>query len=366
MSYKYTRGGTYKSRNTEEIDNLRQKYLARGDFSFNYDPNTDSAYQDYAKMMRTQGSLAMEDAMGKAAASTGGYGNSYAQTIGQQTYQNYANDISAAQSTFEDRAYDRALAKFNSEENSILSKMGMLEDRESADKAAWEEDYLNDYNKAVASGITADVAAVLGMSEDDYKRQHAAGLTPLGDEQIAGLASYILNTGKFADGDAYGALEAQGYNMTNVEALLNAYAGKNDLGFSVSKTGTDEDGNNIYGVNYEGKTNSSVNSNISGLDTVKEGKHFKINRSDGEAIDVQIGTAVDSANNQKIYNIAKNKGKGIVEYGGNMYYYDGSTVYTVVPYSDLITNVTNLLPDLDWLKWAQTDDDYAELLKYFK
>ena len=365
MSYKYTRGSTYKSRNTDEIDNLRQKYLDRGDFSFNYDPNKDNAYQEYAKMMRTQGSLAMEDAMGKAAASTGGYGNSYAQTIGQQTYQDYANDISSAQATFEDRAYDRALNAFNMEGNSLLEKMGMLEERETADRAAWEEDYLNDYNKAVSGGSTADVADVLGMSEDDYIDSLAASKTPLGEEQIAGLAAYILNGGEL-EGDEYGALMNQGYNMTGMESLLNAYSKKNDLGFSVDVNGTDDKGNNNYVVNFEGKKIDNVNSNISGLDTVKEGKHFQIKQSDGEAIDVQIGTAVDSANNQKIYNIAKNKGKGIVEHGGNVYYYDGNTVYTVVPYSDLITNVTNLLPDLGWLKWAQTDDDYALLRNLFK
>lgn len=365
MSYKYERSKPYKSRNTEEIDNLRQKYLDRGDFSFSYDPNKDNAYQEYAKMMRTQGSLAMEDAMGKAAASTGGYDNSYAQTIGQQTYQDYAKDISAAQSTFEDRAYDRALNAFTNEGNAILDKMGMLENRESADKAAWEEAYLNDYNKAVASGNTKDAAAVLGMSEDDYIKSSAAGKTPLGDEQIAGLAAYILNGGEL-EGDEYGALMEQGYDMTGIETLLNAYSKKNDLGFSVDENGTDEKGNKNYVVNFEGRKIDDVNNNISGLDTVKEGKHFKIKQSDGEAIDVQIGTAVDSANNQKIYNIAKNKGKGIVEYGGNIYYYDGNTVYTVVPYSDWITNATNLLPDWGWLKWAQTDDDYGLLHNLFK
>lgn len=359
MSYKYTRGGTYKSRNTEEIDNLRQKYLDRGDFSFNYDPNTDSAYQDYAKMMRTQGSLAMEDAMGKAAASTGGYGNSYAQTIGQQTYQNYANDISAAQSTFEDRAYDRALAKFNSEENSILSKMGMLEDRESADKAAWEEDYLNDYNKAVASGSTADVAEVLGMSEEDYLASLAAGKTPLGDEQIAGYINAVLN-GDDPMGKYYGMLKNNGYNVENLINDANAYALANDLGFKLTGTEQDVTGadgkttkQTVYNPQYGGNYNADINSRIAHLKNTNEGENFEVimhkdKHGSADNLDVQIGTSVDKDSNKAVYNIAKNAGKGLMEYKDQIYYYDGNTVYTVKP-----------------VGWGK-DDEYDELLKLLK
>lgn len=350
MSYKYTRGSTYKSRNTDEIDTLRQKYLDRGDFSFSYDPNKDNAYQEYAKMMRTQGSHAMEDAMGKAAASTGGYDNSYAQTIGQQTYQDYANDISAAQATFEDRAYDRALAAFNNEGNSILDKMGMLENRESADKAAWEEDYLNDYNKAVANGSAADVADVLGMTEDDYIDSLAASKTPLGDEQIQGYINAILN-GDAVQGEYYGVLQGQGYDVSKIINDANAYALANDLGFKL--TGTEgDDGKTTYNPEYGGNYNADINSRIDNLKNTNEGENFEIimhkdKHGSADNLDVQIGTSVDKDSNKAIYNIAKNAGKGLVAYKDNIYYYDGDTVYTVKS---------------QWLK----GDEYDELLKLLK
>lgn len=356
MSYKYTTGGTYKSRNTEEIDKLRQKYLDRGDFSFSYDPNKDNAYQEYARMMRTQGSLAMEDAMGKAAASTGGYDNSYAQTIGQQTYQDYAKDISAAQSTFEDRAYDRALDAFTSEGNAILDKMGMLENRESADKAAWEEAYLNDYNKAVASGDTKDVAAVLGMEEDDYIDSLAAGKTPLGDEQIAGYINAILNGKSEADpeGTYRNYLEQQGYDIRNIVNAANAYALANDLGFKLTGTEQDVTGadgktttQTVYNPEYGGNYNADINDRVKGIANTNEGQNFHVEVTGGDDLDVQIGTSVDKDSNKAVYNIAKNAGKGLIEYKDQIYYYDGDTVYTVKS---------------QWLK----DDEYDELLKLLK
>ena len=56
---------------------------------FQYDVNSDALYQQVAQNYLRQGQQAMMDTMGKAAAMTGGYGNSYAQTAGQQVYDQY-------------------------------------------------------------------------------------------------------------------------------------------------------------------------------------------------------------------------------------------------------------------------------------
>lgn len=55
---------------------------------FAYDPETDAVYQALQSLYQTQGQQAMRDTMGQAASLTGGYGSSYAQTAGQQAYQN--------------------------------------------------------------------------------------------------------------------------------------------------------------------------------------------------------------------------------------------------------------------------------------
>lgn len=68
-----------------EYDSLYDQYKNRGDFT--YDLNGDALYQQYKDKYIQQGKLAMADTMGQAAAMTGGYGNSYAQSVGQQAYQ---------------------------------------------------------------------------------------------------------------------------------------------------------------------------------------------------------------------------------------------------------------------------------------
>ena len=53
---------------------------------FSYDINTDALYQQYRDQYIRQGRQAMENTLGSAQAMTGGYGNSYAQTAAQQSY----------------------------------------------------------------------------------------------------------------------------------------------------------------------------------------------------------------------------------------------------------------------------------------
>ena len=52
---------------------------------FSYDLNGDALYQQYKQQYMNQGKLAMVDTMGQASAMTGGYGSSYAETVGNQT-----------------------------------------------------------------------------------------------------------------------------------------------------------------------------------------------------------------------------------------------------------------------------------------
>ncbi len=70
--------------NAEQMDELLAQIMNRDKFS--YDLNGDALYQQYKDRYLEQGRLAMQDTMGQAAALTGGYGNSYAQTVGQQAY----------------------------------------------------------------------------------------------------------------------------------------------------------------------------------------------------------------------------------------------------------------------------------------
>ena len=74
--------------NEKESQGKNEAYDAwknRGKFSF--DLNGDALYQQYKNTYMNQGKLAMKDAIGQASALTGGYGNSYAASVGNQAYQ---------------------------------------------------------------------------------------------------------------------------------------------------------------------------------------------------------------------------------------------------------------------------------------
>ena len=73
--------GDYQSAWQTQLDDILNQILNREKFS--YDLNGDALYQQYKDLFTTQGKMAMMDTMGQAQAMTGGYGNSYAQTVGQ-------------------------------------------------------------------------------------------------------------------------------------------------------------------------------------------------------------------------------------------------------------------------------------------
>ena len=76
---------------------LERLYAAiTGRHAFSYDPASDPVYNSYAQSYRRRGRLAMRDTMGQAAALTGGYGSSYAQSVGQQQYDSYLPSLGEA------------------------------------------------------------------------------------------------------------------------------------------------------------------------------------------------------------------------------------------------------------------------------
>ena len=82
----------------------------------------------------------MQDTMGQAAAMTGGYSNSYAQTVGQQQYQGYLQQLN-------DRIpelYQLALNTYNQETADLYNRYGMLSDAEAQEYARYR-DQMADY-----------------------------------------------------------------------------------------------------------------------------------------------------------------------------------------------------------------------------
>ena len=151
--------GAYTSQWQTSLNDTLNKILNREKFT--YDLNGDALYQQYKNQANTQGMQAMMDTMGQAQAMTGGYGNSYAQTAGQQTYQGYMQQLN-------DRIpelYQLALNQYNQEGENLYNQYGLFADRENQDYGRYR-DQMSDYNTELAR-LTEDSRY---MSEQGYNR----------------------------------------------------------------------------------------------------------------------------------------------------------------------------------------------------
>lgn len=131
----------YTSKYDDLIDSNLNSILNREKFS--YDPNTDALYQQYKDSYTRNGQTAMKDTMGNAALLTGGYGNSYAVTAGQQAYNNYMQQLADKIPELEQRAYER----YRDDTSDLYNQSDLLNTLESRDYGRYRDDvsdYLND------------------------------------------------------------------------------------------------------------------------------------------------------------------------------------------------------------------------------
>ena len=146
--------GSYQSAWQDEADAYLNQYLDRGPFS--YDFNSDALYQQYKDQYIQQGQMAMMDTMGQAAAMTGGYGNSYAQTVGQQAYNQYLGQLNEVMPELYGMAYDR----YQQEGQDLLNMSGIYMDRDAMDYGRYQDGLNNWYNELdYYYGVSRDAVA---------------------------------------------------------------------------------------------------------------------------------------------------------------------------------------------------------------
>lgn len=105
---------------------LERLYAAiTGRPAFSYDPASEPVYNSYAQSYRRRGRLAMRDTMGQAAALTGGYGSSYAQSVGQQQYDSYLQSLGEALPEL----YGMAWQRYNAEGDALKTAWELASER---------------------------------------------------------------------------------------------------------------------------------------------------------------------------------------------------------------------------------------------
>lgn len=183
--------GAYESKWGAELDALYDKITNRE--KFKYDVYDDPMYQQYKMQYQNLGRTAMMDTMGQAAALTGGYGSSYGQSVGQQTYDAYLQSLNDVVPEL----YGQAYQQYSDEGARMLDQWGLLNDREQQDYSKYR-DQMSDYFNELSLAQSAAQAA----AQDDYNRwaaERSYWLQKQQDEQ-----SYYAAAQKAASGSGGG------------------------------------------------------------------------------------------------------------------------------------------------------------------
>ena len=227
--------GDYQSTWEGQLKDTIAQILNREKFS--YDLNGDMLYQQYKDQYTTQGKLAMMDTMGQAAAMTGGYGNSYAQTAGQQAYQAYLQQLNDVVPEL----YGIARDQYNQEGQDLYNQAGLMAQMEDQEYGRYRDqlsDYYTDLNYLTENARY--------MSETEYQRaldefniKYGAHRDTVGDEQWQtqfdeGVRQYnqnfayqqeqdkIANASRSGGSGGGGGYDTHGYSTEEIKAIQKA------------------------------------------------------------------------------------------------------------------------------------------------
>ena len=104
---------------------------------FTYDLNGDTLYRQYRDAYVRKGKAAMEDTMGQAAALTGGYGSTYAESAGMQAYDRYLGELGG----IVPELYALALDRYEAEGDALRQRYDVLSGLRDADRQSYQDAY---------------------------------------------------------------------------------------------------------------------------------------------------------------------------------------------------------------------------------
>lgn len=124
LSYKDNNApGEYSFSDSDLLAKTQEQLFNHPEFS--YSLSDDPVYRQYEKSYKEAGKAAMEDTMGNAAALTGGYGSSYAQTAGNQAYSSYLDKLGEIAPAL----YEAAYGRYSDGLDRLESRLGYLTDK---------------------------------------------------------------------------------------------------------------------------------------------------------------------------------------------------------------------------------------------
>ena len=260
--------GAYESQWQAMIDEYMNKIMNREEFSYNF--NEDALYQQYKDIYTQQGLMAMMDTMGQAAAMTGGYGNSYAQSVGQQAYNQQLSQLNNVLPELYQMAFDR----YAYEGEQMMNEYGMLLDRENTDYNRYQNNLDNWYTNLQYLTDRYDTERSLDYGQ--YEDERAIAREDAWNNYVQGLENDETAAGLLAGVGSYDRLKDM-YGLTDdeVKVLEDAYTKENTTEKTEDKNVKWDNGKltasqvkklqQILGVDADGKWGSKSSSAAGGM-----------------------------------------------------------------------------------------------------
>lgn len=229
--------GEYSSPWQESLNATIDKILNREKFS--YDMNADAFYQQAKDRYIQQGKQAMMDTIGQQSALTGGYGNSWAQTVGQQAYHGYLQGLNDKLLDF----YGVARGAYDAETDNLYNQFNLYNDRDQQDYARYIDN--RDFNEQIRQFLATNPNAL-----PYYKQLLGEG----GEVNLESLADSALGIGGgFGSGSGGGRVSSSGSGKNN---------GVKDI---------------VSGSSNNGGSKPDINSALKGTDSNKEKAQIILN-----------------------------------------------------------------------------------------
>lgn len=221
-SFDFSSAPTYENRYDDEINEMLESILNRPEFS--YDPESDELYSQYKKQYNREGDRATAEAMGAAAAASGGIPSSYAATAAAQAGNYYASQLTDKIPELYELAYNKYLSDYNMD----LTGLDAVRAAEQADYAK----YLNSLNQ-----WNADREFEYGKLLDEVNQQTLLRQEAMDKASVAaGLGDYSLfedmgiDTGNNPDD------WERKYILAELGAQFGDYSGLRELGITPTMT----------------------------------------------------------------------------------------------------------------------------------
>lgn len=244
----------YESKYADEIDALMRSIQNRDPFS--YSPDADVSYQAYAEKYRNAGQKARDDALGTAAAMTGGIPSSYAMTAAQQAQNNYNAALSDVLPQLEQLAYSKYVDEGNQMRDNLSALIQL-------DNDAYAR-HMDAYNSALNNwqlGYGVDRDRLSDLRYDDetaYNRQIDERNYQASERELAlNQAMAMLEMGVMPSTDLITAAQLNGRDVDAIyQAVREQMAAKNTSGGSGSSrssgrsSGGEGDFEGLYAAAY--------------------------------------------------------------------------------------------------------------------